>query len=190
METESRVHRELASVLGKKEVVAGIHESAEIIKCLARLELVGTDKEVGETRPRGEFHLLAVEERECHRGVKRGHGDEHGESNRLSRSRFTTDEEVVFGERDGDEVAVFANAEGLRLPEVDGPRAKFRHGNDRWEGVASDDNQFAELRIRGITTSPDASGGHARGDLIARFFNDDKVDADREAKLVGGGDTR
>ena len=79
--------------------------------------MVRSDETVRNERPRGQFHVLTIEQREVHSRVECGRGHDGGERHRFAGSGFAADEEIVLGQADVDRESVLTDAEEERIPE-------------------------------------------------------------------------
>ena len=117
VEPEVAVPLDLAQARGEQDRVAAVHLGAEVLRDLDGAGHVGPDEVLGRARPRGELHLLAVEEGQADRGVEGGRGDEERQGHRLAGPGLAAEQQVALGQADRDRVAVLVDAEGERVPQ-------------------------------------------------------------------------
>ena len=71
VEAEVAPALDLAQARGQQDAVAAVHLGAQVLQDVDGAGHVGPDEVLGRARPRGELHLLAVEEGQ---GARRGRG--------------------------------------------------------------------------------------------------------------------
>ena len=149
----------------------------------------GPTKSLGRARPRGELHLLAVEQGQGHAGVERSGGDEEGQRHRLAGPGLAAEQQVALGQPDRDAVPVLVDPERERLPQRarrDGPR----RGRATTSGSRRRIETWASEALAGSRTTRTSRAPDGGGQGLARLLDHLGGEPRRQAKAhpLSGGD--
>ena len=102
----------------EEEGVALLHLGLELTQGLGRPLDVGTDEPAGRARPGGQLDQLAVEAPQLGVRVEGGRRHHQGQGVRLPRPRLASEQQVVAGQLEDDQLVVLVVAEGDSAPQV------------------------------------------------------------------------
>src|SRR5581483_4307949 len=162
VEAEAVVGGDLAAAPGEEFGVAAVHLGPELFEDRDRLGEIRADEPSGARCPWRQLDPLAIEEPEADGRVKGGGGDEEGKGDGLAGAGLSAEQDIVFGQRDGDMPPVLVDADRDRFPQV--PRSRFTQGRGQWnrrvEGIATDDGNGGERSVRPVLGDPYLGDAH------------------------------